>query len=196
MGDCAFDAYHCGATHPVGAGIVRPYFVKMAQNNAWANRVLFNACRALSDEQVWAARTGFFGSIGKTLNHIYEVDLYYLDALEVGGVGRAVYNRDDIHDMSELHAVQLVVDGRLIQFCKDLAEATLTEMRETERVGEVVEERVDCLLLHLIQHDVHHRGQVHAMLSDAGVVPPQLDDFYLEFGRVEMAKGYWESQDG
>ena len=48
------------------------------------------------------------------------------------------------------------------------------------------------LILHLVQHDVHHRGQVHTMLSHAGIDPPQLDDFYLEFGRVETAKAYWE----
>jgi uncharacterized damage-inducible protein DinB len=176
--------------------MMREYFVKMAQNNAWANGILSEACRTLSGEQLWTARPGFFGSIGKTLNHIYEVDLYYLDALEIGGFGRSVYNREDIYDMSELYAVQHAVDARLINFCKGLTEATLTELRKTERVGEVVEERVDWLLLHLIQHDVHHRGQVHAMLSDAGVSPPQLDDFYLEFGRVETAKGYWGNRDG
>ena len=45
---------------------------------------------------------------------------------------------------------------------------------------------------YLIQHDIHHRGQVHAMLSDAGVDPPQLDDFYLDFGRVPSAQIFWE----
>ena len=57
----------------------------------------------------------------------------------------------------------------------------------------MAQERVDWLLLHLIQHDIHHRGQVHAMLSEAGVKPPQLDDFYLGDGRVETAKPFWEN---
>lgn len=167
-------------------------FVKMAQNNAWANSVLSCACQTLSDVDFWAARSGFFGSIGRTLNHIYEVDLYYVDALEAGGAGRSVYDRNDFVDAVQLRAAQAAVDARLIRFAEGLSEKMLGELRETERKGEITHERVDYLFLHLIQHDVHHRGQVHTMLSDAGVAPPQLDDFYLEYGRVPSAKPFWE----
>ena len=42
-------------------------------------------------------------------------------------------------------------------------------------------ERADRLLLHLFQHDIHHRGQAHAMLSGTGAAPPpQLDEFFSE----------------
>jgi uncharacterized damage-inducible protein DinB len=41
-------------------------------------------------------------------------------------------------------------------------------------------ERVDRLLLHLFQHQIHHRGQIHAMLSGTHVTPPQLDEYYLD----------------
>ena len=34
------------------------------------------------------------------------------------------------------------------------------------------------LLAHLFQHQIHHRGQAHAMLSGTPVAPPQLDDFF------------------
>jgi uncharacterized damage-inducible protein DinB len=36
------------------------------------------------------------------------------------------------------------------------------------------------LLSHLFEHQIHHRGQVHAMLSDTAVRPPQLDEFFCE----------------
>ena len=39
-------------------------------------------------------------------------------------------------------------------------------------------ERRDRLLLHLFQHDTHHRGQAHAMLAGTRVKPPQLDEFF------------------
>jgi uncharacterized damage-inducible protein DinB len=32
--------------------------------------------------------------------------------------------------------------------------------------------------MHLFQHQIHHRGQAHAMLSDTNVRPPQLDEFF------------------
>lgn len=168
------------------------YFLKMAHNNAWANGVLYDACGALSDGAVWDARPGFFGSIGRTLNHIYEVDLFYIDAVEAGGAGRSVYARDDIRTVPSLRRAQGVADARLIAFAGGLTEQTLGALRTTQRPHGVKQERVDWLFLHLIQHQVHHRGQVHTMLSAAGIAPPQLDDFYLEDGRVPSAAPFWE----
>jgi uncharacterized damage-inducible protein DinB len=168
------------------------YFIKMAQNNAWANGVLYEACCGLTEAQVWADRSGFFGSVGATLNHIYQVDLYYLDALEAGGRGRSVYQRGAERDLATLRGLQAASDARLIEFCEGLPSETLTQMRDTVRKHGIVSERVDWLVLHLVQHEIHHRGQVHGMLSHAGVAPPQLDDFYLEDGRVATARPYWE----
>ena len=44
-------------------------------------------------------------------------------------------------------------------------------------------ERIDAILAHLFQHQVHHRGQAHAMLAGTDVPPPQLDEFFLDFDR-------------
>jgi len=56
-----------------------------AVNNAWSNFRLYRACLALSKEEFDAARTSFFPSIPRTLNHILIVDWYYIDALTAGG---------------------------------------------------------------------------------------------------------------
>jgi uncharacterized damage-inducible protein DinB len=45
-----------------------------------------------------AEAPGFFPSLAATLNHIHEVDLYYIDALTEDGLGRSVYDREDIDD--------------------------------------------------------------------------------------------------
>lgn len=92
-------------------------------------------------------------------------------------------------DPALLAAAQEAADQRLIAFCDGLAEPDLARRVVTDR-GERgrVEERVDALLLHLILHDVHHRGQAHAMLAGTPVPPPQLDDFFLDFGRTEPAR--------
>ncbi|WP_205894588.1 DinB family protein [Pseudomonas oryzihabitans] len=42
-----------------------------------------------------------------------------------------------------------------------------------------VRERVDRTLQHLFVHQLHHRGQAHALLLASGVAPPQLDEFFL-----------------
>jgi uncharacterized damage-inducible protein DinB len=45
-------------------------------------------------------------------------------------------------------------------------------------------------LLHLFQHQIHHRGQAHVQLQDAGIAPPQLDDFHLQFERAPSARQF------
>ena len=163
----------------------------MARNNAWASEVLRDACQALPEE-AWAARwPSFFGSIPATLDHILTVDLYYLDALEGGERGLAVFARNELRGRAELASAQSEADMRLIRFCDGLAESDLSERRTVERPGGPTEKGVGAILLHLFQHQIHHRGQVHALLSQGGVAPPQLDDFHLEWGRVESAQKFW-----
>lgn len=165
----------------------------MALNNAWANATLFAAVRSLPASEFAARRPGFFPSLERTLNHIHEVDLYYLDALEGGGLGRSVYYRADISEPGDLAKAQAEADTRFARFCRTVTPATLAETRETERKDITVRETVAALILHLVQHQIHHRGQAHVQLSDAGVAPPQLDEFYLEFDRAPSARDYWSS---
>ena len=166
-------------------------FLRMALNNAWANATLYNALTGLSEDEFWAPRPGFFGSLGRTMNHIYEVDLYYIDALTEGGKGRSVYARDDIRDAAALATAQADSDMAFAMFCGATDPQGLASMRATERKAGIAKERTDHLILYLVQHQIHHRGQAHAMLSHAGIAPPQLDDFYLEHGRVPSAAAYW-----
>ena len=171
--------------------ITNPYRL-MSLNNAWANATFYQALAGLPADAFTAERPGFFPSLSLTLNHIYEVDLFYIDALEAGGKGRSVYEREDITVAAALGAAQAEADLRLANFCHGLTEDILADKRATERRDGSVEERVDALLLHLFQHQIHHRGQAHVQLQHAGVAPPQLDDFYLEFGRVPSAQAYFK----
>jgi len=166
-------------------------FLKMAQNNAWANKTLYQAATGLSQNGLSDPAPGFFPNLGRTLNHIYEVDLYYLDALLQRGRGRQVYEREDTTSLSDLADLQSQSDLRLIGFCKALKQSMLDDLRRTERPEGIVEETVGALLLHLFQHQIHHRGQAHVQLQTLGVAPPQLDDFYLSHGRAPTAQEYW-----
>ena len=47
----------------------------------------------------------------------------------------------------------------------------------------MIPERIGDILAHVFLHDIHHRGQVHAMLSGTSVAPPQLDEFLLDYDR-------------
>ncbi|MAQ85908.1 MAG: nuclease [Maritimibacter sp.] len=168
-------------------------FRTMALNNAWANATLYAALPALPKGAFTAPRPGFFPSLSKTLNHIYEVDLYYIDALEEGGRGRSVYDRTEVTDPHDLGALQADADLRLAQYCAALMPEDLDRRVRTERGHDPnVTEKVGALLLHLFQHQIHHRGQAHVQVQEAGISPPQLDDFHLEDGRVPSARAYFE----
>jgi len=157
-----------------------------AYNNAWANHRLHKACCELTREEFAAARTSFFPSIKATLNHILTVDWYYMEALERsrGGLpphenpGRHYEPEEPFEDCAALAAAQRGADRRLIAYCEALEDSQLDDVVLIPRRIGVVRERVRRLLAHLFEHQVHHRGQAHAMLAGTRVKPPQLDEFF------------------
>src|SRR5436190_8260624 len=159
----------------------------MACNNAWANHRLLNACAKLSPSQFSAPRTGFFPSIKATLNHIVTVDWYYVDALEralrgdaVNAGARRFFDPEEpFATCSELRDAQRKVDFRLIDACSGLTDGKLELPVGVQRRTGIEVEKAARLLAHLFQHQIHHRGRVHAMLAGTAVKPPQLDEFFL-----------------
>ncbi|MBO1073149.1 DinB family protein [Roseomonas marmotae] len=153
----------------------------MAYNNAWANHRLLSACARLSQEEFAAERAGFFPSIQATLNHILIVDRFYIDALEGGSLGPVAWaERIPCPNMADLRPAQAEMDRRLIAWCEALDDSRVERIITVHRGSHQQRERADRLLLHLFQHQIHHRGQAHAMLSDTSVQPPQLDEFFSE----------------
>ena len=154
-------------------------FRAFAHNNAWSNCRLHAACAGLSQAEFEAERTGFFPSIQKTLNHIYIIDLFYIDAMEGGMLGpRAWANQVPYPSLAELTPAQDAMDKRLIAICDGLAPEQFDGIVRVNRDTRIQIERRDRLLMHLFQHQIHHRGQAHAMLSATSVAPPQLDEFF------------------
>ena len=153
-----------------------------ARNNAWANHRLYGACAKLSHEELREERTAFFPTIMKTLNHILIVDWYYVDALVREGQGRSVFDKGEetFTDFVPLRVAQRAVDMKLLKFVESTSdEKNLETIVEIQRLDHVQRETVTDVLLHLYEHQIHHRGQVHAMLSGTSVEPPQLDEFFL-----------------
>jgi uncharacterized damage-inducible protein DinB len=159
------------------------HFRAMARNNAWANHRLFEACAKLDEGALRARRISFFPSIHLTLNHILLVDWYYLDALDNGGQRwRELYALGDepCATLVELGREQSAADRRLIAYCDGLDAGGVEATVILNRLGDLqYPERAGDVLAHLFQHDIHHRGQVHAMLAGTEVAPPQLDEFFL-----------------
>ncbi|HEX9301760.1 MAG TPA: DinB family protein [Casimicrobiaceae bacterium] len=162
------------------------HFYTMACNNAWSNHRLLTACSKLSQADFVARRVSFFPSLKATLNHILTVDWYYVDALERGLKGEPP-NRDvdrffdpeePFDTCTALSTEQHAVDRRLIDVCATLDDTRLALPIPMMRRAGVQTENATRLLAHLFQHQIHHRGQAHAMLAGTTVKPPQLDEFF------------------
>ena len=153
-------------------------FRKLARNNALANQRLHAGCARLVAGELEAPGVSFFPSIRATLNHILILDWFYVDALEGGALGPAAWaDAEPFLDLPSLTRAQRAVDLRLLALCEALNADALAATVRVHRATRIQEDRCDDILSHLFQHQTHHRGQAHAMLSGTSVRPPQLDEF-------------------
>jgi len=161
------------------------HLLTMAYQNAWANYRLAKAWNQLTPAELSAPRVSFFPSLVATLNHILTCDWFYVDALERELRGDPP--RDDCYvffdvdepcvDAGELRQAQSAVDQRLLAYCAQLRDAELGRKVTIARETPQHDSRLR-MLSHLFEHQIHHRGQVHAMLSETRIAPPQLDEFF------------------
>ena len=161
------------------------HLLTMAYQNAWANHRLAKAWCQLSQDELAAPRTSFFPSLRATLNHILTCDWFYVDALERELRGDephpdcyVFFKDDEPHPLAaDLRREQSHVDRRLIAYCEQMRDADLSRTVTIARDTPQYESRLR-LLSYLFEHQIHHRGQVHGMLSATSVKPPQLDEFF------------------
>jgi len=148
-----------------------------ARYNLWANQRLYTVCALLSDEGRKRDRHAFFKSIHNTLNHILLADLIYRERLEKKPTS---FTRLDLvlHDeFAALRAAHAEQDRWYVDYSDRLDPKALDGALsfDTVETREHFSLPLRRCLTNLFQHQIHHRGQVHNMLSDAGVPPPPLD---------------------
>lgn len=164
--------------------IVTPDYARvMARYNAWQNDGLRRMVAGMSEDVLRAERGAFFGSILATLNHVLWADRVWMARLAgmappPGGIAESVgltptgavwgaerFRTDGAITLwaERLDAVDLV--GDLVW------QSALTGREERRPVGRIV--------MHMFNHQTHHRGQVHAMLTAAGMTPGPTDLFLM-----------------
>ena len=152
------------------------YFRQLAQYNAWANWRIYEACAQLSDSERKAPRPCFFGSIHRTLNHILVGDRLWLSRLTASDSGVTSLDQELYGDFAELRAARIREDERLIGVICRYDEAELERSLSYRSMeGEAKRVPLAQVLGHVFNHQTHHRGQVHALLTGTPVAPPSLD---------------------
>ena len=151
-------------------------FRMLARYNTLANRRLYEACARLSDAERKEARPAFFGSIHGTLNHIMVGDRIWLARFEGEEVPSTNLDAILYEGFEELREARRAEDARIEAFASGLDERYLDgEIRYTNNQGNLHSDPIHLLVAHLFNHQTHHRGQVHDMLSQTDVTPPVLD---------------------
>jgi len=167
--------------------MITPDYVRvMARYNAWQNRSLYRAADGLDDAARRLDRGAFFGSIHDTLGHILWGDTIWMsrfDGWELPEVAISDSGRF-VLDWAALKARRLDADARIEDWAgrlgtADLAGALSWYSAATER--EITKPRA-LLIMQLFNHQTHHRGQVHAMLTAAGARPDDTDIPFMPEG--------------
>ncbi len=157
-----------------------PYFRRLARYNGWANRRLFEAAGKLDPAEWEAPRSGFFGSLQKTLNHILVADRIWLARFEARDHGMRALDQILHPDFAALKRAREAEDVWILSFLDRLPEARLAEeLAYSNMAGEAKRLQLSFALAHFFNHQTHHRGQAHAMLSGTRVPPPPLDLLYF-----------------
>lgn len=148
----------------VGLFIAR--YRQMAGYNGWANQRLYAAAAGLAEDQYQAERGAFFGSVHGTLNHLLVTDRIWMRRLT--GAGESPSRLDTIlfETLAALTPAREAEDTRLLAFIMGLGEADLVApLAYANTAGQLFEQPLATVLDHLFNHQTHHRGQVHCLIS-------------------------------
>jgi len=154
------------------------YFRELARYNTVANQRLYAACARLGAHEYHKERPGSFGSIHGLLNHILLGDRIWLDRLSRPTERTTTPALDTVlySSFEELHTARAAEDVRIEAFTATLtADFLAQQVSYVNYAGNLHIDPAPLGLSHMFNHQTHHRGQVHVMLSQTAVKPPNLD---------------------
>ena len=163
--------------------MIKAHFDTFAGYNAWANARLYESAGKLSDADYRRDGGAFFGSVHRTLNHLLGTDrVWFSRCAGMDAVQGPVPNRLDAvlyEDFAELRAARVKEDAAILAYVRSIPEADYGGLIRYRRVSTPIEHtqaRAQAMA-HWFNHQTHHRGQAHALLTQIGGTDaaPELD---------------------
>ena len=159
---------------------MKTHFVMMAKYNAWANARLFRMAGALRDDLYRKQVGAYFKSLHGTLNHLLVADRIWMRRLTGEGDQPDKLSAILFDDLPSLRAARVEEDSRIVGFVRGLEERDFEEVCDYRTLnGTPQRQRRREILAHLFNHETHHRGQAHAILTILGVSEPEPLDLLL-----------------
>jgi uncharacterized damage-inducible protein DinB len=164
--------------------LVAPAYVRtMAAYNAGMNQRIYDASARLSDAARREQRGAFWGSIHGTLNHLLWADQLWMSRFD-GWDKPATVQKDSadlIAEFAILRQAREVADAKISEWAARVDDAWLRQDQTwfSGGLGRDVSQPRSFLMVHFFNHQTHHRGQAHAMITAAGEKTGDTDLFML-----------------
>ncbi len=157
-------------------------FTLLARYNGWMNQRVFETAGSLPADKLSEDRGAFFGSILGTLNHIMVADISWLRRF--ASHPAAFHALGELHqfpvpgslnqilfaDFEELSRQRNLLDDVIIAWTGELTDNDLAHVLAYRSMkGIAARKPFAGLVLHMFNHQTHHRGQVTTLLSQAGL---------------------------
>lgn len=156
---------------------MKPLFEMLAEYNRWANKRVYSAAAKIPDADYRADHGVFFGSLHGTLNHILIGDRIWLAVFTGAGdrprqLGAILYD-----SLDDLLAARRAEDARIASYISSLTDADLVSTVHYSPLRNPIdiEQHLGPLLIHFFNHQTHHRGQAHGILTKIMGEAPSLD---------------------
>jgi uncharacterized damage-inducible protein DinB len=135
--------------------------------NAWCNERLYAAAAKLSEADYRADRGAFFKSMHGTLNHLLVGDLIWMQRFT--GQGDVPKSLDAIlyDNFPALRTARRNEDANISRYVRSLSDEDLNRSIRFRTFTNPAdfEQVLAPALDHFFNHQTHHRGQAHALLS-------------------------------
>ena len=158
--------------------ITAKYVTSFAHYNEWQNNNIIEAADKLDDEQRQKDEGAFFGSIQGTLSHLLWADSIWLDRLTHTPYQASPIDDSGLvwRDWGQYKIARKAMDQRLIRWAETVTNNWLSgTLTYTTARGIEVTKPIDLLVAHIFNHQTHHRGQVHCLLTQFGVATKDTD---------------------
>ena len=161
---------------------MKQHFSMMAAYNRWANAQVYEAASALAEEELNRQTGAFFPTLMRTLNHILVADRIWLKRFTGSGEAPAKLDTVLFAALPALRIAREAEDKRIMDWIDGLSDeelagrftyVTVTDMR-------TVSQRLAPALAHFFNHQTHHRGQAHTILTTLGQPSLALDLIYFQ----------------
>jgi uncharacterized damage-inducible protein DinB len=158
--------------------MLKAHFDQLAAYNRWANRRIYDDAATLTDDVRKRGAGLFFGSVHGTLNHLLVTDYIWMRRFTGDGPQPERLNQMMHEDFAALRAARVQEDERIFGFVTGLQDYD-RQISYQNSTGKTFHQAIGPALTHLFNHQAHHRGQVHAGLTIAGIREPSSLDLVV-----------------